>query len=256
MRQSRLAEPPDSQSRWAKGMDDMDITVLGTGVVGRTLAAGLAEQGHSLSVGTRDVAAALARTEPDGGKPPFRQWHHDHTDIELLRFADAAAGAEVVVNATAGGASLQILEAAGSGNLAGKVLMDVANALDFSLGMPPTLSVANTDSLGEQIQRTHPLAKVVKTLNTMTAAVMVNPARLEGGSEVFVAGDDAEAKDTVRSFLRGFGWPDANIVDLGGIRGSRGSEMYLPLWLSLMGALGTADFNIRLMRAKRPESGH
>ncbi len=151
------------------------------------------------------------------------------------------------MNATAGGASLQILDAAGSDNLAGKVLVDVANVLDFSQGMPPSLSVANTDSLGEQIQRTFQGARVVKTLNTMTAAVMVHPTRLGDRSEVFVAGDDAAAKDTVRDFLRGFGWVDANIVDLGGIRASRGVEMYLPLWLNLMGALGTADFNIKLV---------
>lgn len=227
----------------------MDIAVLGTGVVGRTLAAALAKQGHSLSVGTREVASTLARTEPDAmGNPPFRQWHDDHSEVELVTFADAAAAAEVIVNATAGGESLQILEGAGPDNLVGKVLMDVANALDFSQGMPPTLSVANTDSLGEQIQRAHPRAKVVKTLNTMTASVMVAPDRLGERSDVFVAGDDADAKDTVREFLRGFGWDNDSIVDLGGISASRGVEMYLPLWLSLMGAMGTADFNIRLVR--------
>lgn len=227
----------------------MDIAVLGTGVVGRTLAAALAKQGHSLSVGTREVASTLARTEPDAmGNPPFRQWHDDHSEVELVTFADAAAAAEVIVNATAGGESLQILEGAGPDNLVGKVLMDVANALDFSQGMPPTLSVANTDSLGEQIQRAHPRAKVVKTLNTMTASVMVAPDRLGDRSDVFVAGDDADAKDTVREFLRGFGWDNDSIVDLGGISASRGVEMYLPLWLSLMGAMGTADFNIRLVR--------
>ena len=227
----------------------MDIAVLGTGVVGRTLAAGLARQGHSLSVGTRDVASTLTRTEPDGmGNPPFRQWHDDHTDIDVVTFADAAATGEVVVNATAGGASLQILQAAGPENLAGKVLVDVANALDFSQGMPPRLAVANTDSLGEQIQRTHPRARVVKTLNTMTASVMVDPERLSDRSEVFVAGDDADAKATVCDFLRGFGWVDASIVDLGGITASRGVEMYLPLWLNLMGAVGTADFNVKLVQ--------
>ena len=227
----------------------MEIAVLGTGIVGRTLAGGLLEQGHSLTVGTRDVAATMARTEPDGmGNPPFRQWHEDRAGVGLATFEDAAAAADVVVNATAGGASLQILEAAGADNLTGKVLVDVANVLDFSHGMPPSLSVANTDSLGEQIQRAYPRARVVKTLNTMTAAVMVNPTRLDDTSEVFLAGDDAAAKDTVRELLRGFGWLDTNIVDVGGIRASRGLEMYLPLWLSLMGSLGTADFNIKLVK--------
>jgi predicted dinucleotide-binding enzyme len=183
------------------------------------------------------------------GTPPFGQWHSQHADVQLVALADAAAEAEVVVNATAGGTSLAALDAAGATNLAGKVLVDVANPLDFSQGMPPILSPTNTDSLGEQIQRAHPQARVVKTLNTMTATVMVDPARLPDSHEVFVAGDDQAAKEIVRDLLRQFGWPDANIRDLGGIRAARGLEMYLPLWLSLFGTLGTPEFNLKLVRA-------
>jgi len=228
----------------------MKIAVLGTGIVGRTLAGRLSELGHEVTVGTRDPAATLARTEPDQmGNPPYGRWQAQHAAVQLVPLADAAAEAEVVVNATAGGTSLAALDAAGATNLAGKVLADVANPLDFSQGMPPILSPSNTDSLGEQIQRAHPQARVVKTLNTMSATVMVDPARLPDSHEVFVAGDDQAAKETVRDLLHELGWPDEHIRDLGGIRAARGLEMYLALWLSLFGTLGTSEFNLRLVRA-------
>jgi predicted dinucleotide-binding enzyme len=228
----------------------MKIAVLGTGIVGRTLAGRLSELGHEVTVGTRDPAATLARTEPDQmGNPPYGRWQAQHAAVQLAPLADAAAEAEVVVNATAGGTSLAALDAAGATNLAGKVLVDVANPLDFSQGMPPILSPSNTDSLGEQIQRAHPQARVVKTLNTMSATVMVDPARLPDSHEVFVAGDDQAAKETVRDLLRQLGWPDEHIRDLGGIRAARGLEMYLALWLSLFGTLGTSEFNLKLVRA-------
>lgn len=228
----------------------MRIGVLGTGAVGRTLAARLREIGHDVTVGTRNPAATLARTESDGmSSPPFAQWQAEYPTIPLRQYAEAAAAAEVVVNATAGGGSLAALEAAGSDTLTGKVLLDVANPLDFSAGFPPRLSVANTDSLAEQIQRAFGSARVVKALNTMTASVMVEPARVSGNHHVFVAGDDVPAKATVQDLLRSVGWRDDQILDLGGLRAARGMEMYLPLWLSLMQTLGTADFNIAVMRA-------
>ena len=145
-------------------------------------------------------------------------------------------------------ASLEALEAAGPGNLAGKVLVDVANPLDFSQGMPPTLSVCNDDSLGERIQAALPDAKVVKALNTVTAAVMVDPGSLSEPGTILIAGNDAGAKDEVAALLRAFGWPEDSILDLGGIDAARGMEMYLPLWLRMMGALDTAAFNIRVVR--------
>ena len=214
------------------------------------LAGRLSELDHEVTVGTRDPAATLARTEPDQmGNPPYGRWQAQHAAVQLVPLADAAAEAEVVVNATAGGTSLAALDAAGPTNLAGKVLVDVGNPLDFSQGMPPILSPSNTDSLGEQIQRAHPQARVVKSLNTMTATVMVDPARLPDSHEVFVAGDDQAAKETVRDLLHELGWPDEHIRDLGGIRAARGLEMYLALWLSLFGTLGTSEFNLRLVRA-------
>jgi predicted dinucleotide-binding enzyme len=226
----------------------MKIAVFGTGVVGRTLAEGLSHQGHDMVVGTRDVDQTLARTEPDAmGNPPFSDWQGQHREVELTTF-EAASAAEIIINATSGGASLEALKAGGP-RLEGKVLVDVANPLDFSQGMPPTLLVANTDSLAEQIQQAFPKSKVVKALNTMNARLMIEPSRLPEGHEVFIAGEDAGAKETVRKLLQELGWELDNIVDIGGIRAARGLEMYLPLWLSLMGALGTADFNIKLVKA-------
>jgi predicted dinucleotide-binding enzyme len=226
----------------------MKIAVFGTGVVGRTLSEGLSKQGHDVAIGTRDVDQTLARTEADAmGNPPFSEWQNHHSEVQLTTFEAAASSAEVVVNATSGGGSLAALEAAGS-ELDGKVLVDVANPLDFTQGMPPTLSVANTDSLAEQIQQAFPSSKVVKALNTMNARLMIEPSRLPEEHAVFLAGEDAGAKDTVRRLLQELGWSSDNIVDVGGIRAARGLEMYLPLWLSLMGALGTADFNIKLVK--------
>jgi 8-hydroxy-5-deazaflavin:NADPH oxidoreductase len=228
----------------------MKIAVLGTGMVGRALAGRLAELGHDVVIGTRDVDQTLARNEPDAmGNPPYAEWQKGNPGVRLVAFPAAGAHGEVIVNATAGGGSLAALDAVGADNLAGKIVLDVANALDFSQGFPPTLSVANTDSLGEQIQRTFPEARVVKSLNTMNAYVMIDPARVPGRHNVFVAGDDAAAKQTVRELLGQIGWAEETIVDLGGIRAARATEMYLPLWLILFGVLGTGDFNIGIVRA-------
>jgi hypothetical protein len=148
----------------------MKIAVLGTGMVGRTLAGGLASLGHAVTVGTRDPRATLERSEPDGlGTPPYSAWAGEHPDVALDTFRQAAASADVVVNATNGQAAVPVLELAGADNLAGKVLVDVSNPLDFSADFPPTLFVKDTDSLGEQIQRAFPEARVVKTLNTVNA---------------------------------------------------------------------------------------
>jgi hypothetical protein len=206
----------------------MRVGVLGTGTVGKTLAAKLRDIGDEVKIGSRSAD----NPEADG------------------TFADAAEFGELVVNATAGTASLDALRAAGADNLAGKVLLDVANPLDSSKGFPPTLSVCNTDSLAEQIQREFPEARVVKALNTMNAEVMVRPGLVPGDHHVFAAGDDDEAKQLVREMLESFGWPTDRIMDLGGIQAARGMEMYLPLWLSLFQASGTGHINIAVLRAR------
>jgi len=208
-------------------------------MVGRTLGSKLVELGHEVRMGSREA-----------GNEAAVEWAGSAGEAASEgTFADAAEFGELVINATAGGASLEALSAADAKNLAGKVLVDVSNPLDFSGGMPPTLSVSNDDSLGEQIQEAFPDAKVVKSLNTVNAGVMVEPDALDGSTNVFVCGNDAGAKARVIELLETFGWLSGDIVDLGDITAARGTEMYLPLWLRLMGALGTPEFNIRLVQA-------
>jgi 8-hydroxy-5-deazaflavin:NADPH oxidoreductase len=212
----------------------MRIAVLGTGVVGRTIATRLAGLGHQVGMGSRtaDNATAAAWVQQTGAGSTHGT------------FAEVVGDAELVFNCTSGAGSLDAVRGVGAGNLAGKVLVDVANPLDHSHGMPPTLLVCNTDSLAEQLQRELPETKVVKALNTMSALVMVEPGRVPGQHDVFLCGDDDAAKAMVGEILRSFGWPDRSIVDLGQISAARGPEMYLALWLRLYGALGTGDFNI------------
>ena len=213
----------------------MRIAVLGTGVAGRTVAARLAELGHDVRHGTRDPAATRARED----------WS-DVPGTTLATFADAVADADLVVNASNGMASLEVLATAAE-QLAGKVLLDLANPLDFSQGFPPSLSVSNTDSLAEQIQRAHPDARVVKALNTMNAGLMVHPETLAGADHtVFVCGGDEDAKATVTALLRELGHTD--VLDLGGLDGARGTEMVLPLWVRLMQQLGTVHFQLKVVR--------
>ncbi len=221
----------------------MKIAVLGTGMVGRALAGRWDERGHEVTLGTRNPERTLAALA-DGG--PLADWIAGHPGVTLASFADAAGWGEVVVNATSGAVTLDALGAAGEANLAGKVLIDVSNPLDFTAGMPPTLFVKDTDSLGELVQRSFPAARVVKTLNTLNADLMVHPEALPEATSVFVSGDDAEAKAVVVRLLQEFG--HADVIDLGGIETARGPELWLPLWLRLMGALGTAGFNLKIVR--------
>jgi predicted dinucleotide-binding enzyme len=225
----------------------MNIAVLGTGMVGQALAGRLHELGHAVVVGTRDPAATLARSDADAmGNPPFSAWHAAHQGVGVATFAEAAAGAELVVNASSGAVTLDVLRLAGADHLAGKVLVDIANPLDFSAGFPPSLSVKDTDSLGETVQREFPDTRVVKTLNTLNASLMVDPRSLGESSTVFVSGNDADAKATVVELLTSFGHDD--VIDLGDITGARGTEMLLPIWLRLMGTLGSAQFNFKIVR--------
>jgi predicted dinucleotide-binding enzyme len=225
----------------------MKTAILGTGTVGRTIAARLVELGHGVTIGTRDAEATLARTDADAmGNAPFAAWAAGNPDVTVTSFANAAAGSELIINATNGGASLDVLALVGADNLGGKVILDLANPLDFSHGMPPTLLVKDTDSLGEQIQRAFPAARVVKSLNTLNAGLMVHPDQLSESSTVFVSGNDADAKNTITALLKDFGHRD--IIDLGDITTARGTEMLLPVWLRLWDALGTPAFNFKIVR--------
>ncbi|HEX7412037.1 MAG TPA: NAD(P)-binding domain-containing protein [Bacteroidales bacterium] len=214
----------------------MKIAILGTGMVGVSIGTKLIELGHQVKMGSRTADNPKAREWADAYGPSASQG----------TYADAAAFAEIVFNCTQGQSSLDALNLAGKENLAGKTLVDVANPLDFSKGMPPSLTICNTDSLGETIQRAFPDAKVVKTLNTMNCQLMVNPELIKSESSVFVSGNDANAKEEVSNLLKEFGWNE--IIDLGDITTARGTEQLLPIWVRLLGALGTPMFNFKIAR--------
>ncbi|HWI51691.1 MAG TPA: NAD(P)-binding domain-containing protein [Symbiobacteriaceae bacterium] len=214
----------------------MRIGVLGSGMVGQAIAAKLVELGHDVMVGTRSPEK-------------LQEWRKGVGErAQVSSFAATAAHGEIVFNATSGAGSLKALGLAGAENLNGKILIDIANPLDFSNGMPPSLFISNTDSLGEQIQRAFPDVLVVKTLNTMNASLMVNPRQVaDGDHHIFVCGNDAQAKARVTEILTDwFGW--RNVIDLGDITTARGTEMLLPIWVRLWGALGTPMFNFKIAR--------
>jgi 8-hydroxy-5-deazaflavin:NADPH oxidoreductase len=215
----------------------MKIAVFGTGSAGQTIATKLISLGHEVMLGSRSEVheTGLAWVAANGPR------------ASLGTFATAAAFGELVFNCTSGFGSLPALESAAEG-LMGKLLIDVTNPLDFSQGFPPSLFTGNTDSLGEQAQRVLPTTKVVKALNHVTANVMVDAARVAAGDhDALICGNDAEAKAQVTSILmEWFGWQ--RVIDLGDIGKSRGTESYLALWVRLYAALGTADFNLKIMR--------
>ena len=214
----------------------MRHTVLGTGTVGQTIGSKLTSLGHQVCMGSRSAtnASAVAWAAIAGNGASHGT------------FADAAAFGEIVWNCTPGAHTLAVAEAA-SEHLRGKVLIDLANPLNFSAGFPPYLDIANRDSLAEQLQRAQPEARVVKTLNTMSVAVMVDPSRVPGEHDVLVCSDDDGAKGIVREVLGEFGWTDP--IDLGPLSAARGTEAWLLLWTRLYGALGTGDFNIKIQKA-------
>jgi predicted dinucleotide-binding enzyme len=215
----------------------MQIGVLGTGMVGKAIGSKLVALGHEVKMGSRtpDNESAAGWVAEAGER------------ASQGTFADAAAFGEVVFNCTSGGASLDALRAAGAENLAGTVLVDVANTLDFSEGRPPSLLVTTKESLGEQIQSEFPEARVVKTLNTVNCDVMVDASLVPGDHDMFVSGNDEAAKAEVRSLLGDFGWPAERVIDLGDITCARGQELYVVLWLRLWGVVGGSRFNIKLV---------
>jgi predicted dinucleotide-binding enzyme len=213
----------------------MDIGVLGTGTVGQTIASKLVQLGHHVMMGSREAANPKAIT-----------WAKDQGRTATFgTFANAASFGEIVINCTLGSASLDALRQAGSENLKDKILIDTANPLHYEDRIW-TLTVCNTDSLGEQIQREFPECRVVKTLNTVNANVMVDPGKLPGKTDIFVSGDSADAKATVIMILREwFGWK--SVVDLGDITTARGVEMYVMLWQNLRHAVASHRFNIKVI---------
>ncbi|MEV4621785.1 NAD(P)-binding domain-containing protein [Asanoa sp. NPDC049573] len=215
----------------------MRIGILGTGTVGQTFGTRLRNLDHEVTLGAREA-----------GNPRAVEWAEAHA-ASCGTFADAVAGADLVINATAGQYAVGALEmAGGNAALAGKVVLDVSNPLDFASG-ELRLTVCNTDSVGEQLQRAFPDARVVKSLNTVNGSVMVEPSLVPGQHTIFIAGEDADAKQVVIGLLGQFGWAKGSVLDLGGIKESRGMEMYMPLWVSIMRALdGNLAFNINVVQ--------
>ena len=229
----------------------MKVAILGTGSVGQTIASKLSSLGHQVMIGTRDVSEKLASKEKDHyGNQPFVEWYKTNGEIKLGTFAEAAAFGEMVINATQGIDSVNALKQADQKNINGKILIDISNPLDFSKGMPPSLlpELSNTHSLAEEIQQTFLEVKVVKTLSSMWAGLMVNPEMINNGDHTnFICGNDPEAKEKVKSLLKEFGWKSENILDLGAISSARGTESILPLWLRIMGAKQTSAFNFKVV---------
>jgi len=214
----------------------MQIGVLGSGVTAQTIGSKMVQLGHEVMLGSRDEAnpASVAWAKEEGGQHAL-----------YGTFMNAAKFGEIVFNCTLGSASMEALQQAGAENLKGKILIDTSNPLDRATDMW-TLTISNTDSLGELIQRTFPETNVIKTLNTVNANVMVDPAKLLERTHVFVSGNDIEAKAMVVRILRDwFGWRD--IIDLGGIETSRSVEMYVLLWHSLRNAISSQRFNIKVV---------
>ena len=217
----------------------MKIAVLGTGMVGNSIGSKLTQLGHQVMMGSRtnDNEKAAAWMQSAGA------------NASQGTFSDAAKSGEIIFNCTSGMASLEALKLAGAENMKGKIIVDIANPLDFSKGMPPTLSIINDHSLGEEIQKAFPESKVVKTLNTLNAHLMTNPSAVNNGDHtIFICGNDTDAKASVRKILNSFGWKDECIIDLGDITNARGTEQLLPIWIRLMGALGTPMFQFKIVK--------
>ncbi len=208
----------------------MKIGILGTGVVGKTLAAKLNELGHEVMIGTRSVSETMAKTETDMmGSPPFKDWHTNNPKIKLGSFADAAQFGEMIILATHGVATTKAIDSAGTNNFKSKVVVDTTNPLDFSQGMPPKFAATLGNSLGGQIQKYIPEAKVVKAFNTINAYVMVSPKREEGDPDFFVAGNDEEAKNKIKSLAEKMGWK--RVIDIGDISNSYWLEAMTMFWV-------------------------
>ncbi|MHB9034018.1 MAG: NADPH-dependent F420 reductase [Anaerolineae bacterium] len=226
----------------------MKIGILGTGTVGRTLADKLQQLGHSVVIGTRDPADTLKREEnTESGLTAMRAWLHDHAEIPLKTMAEAAEFAEMVICAVDGLVLQDALEAANPGNLYGKILVDLTNAVTGAPDGSSGLLVANTESMAERVQRSLPKTRVVKTLNNISAPLMVDPQQLaNGGHTVFLCGNDGDARQQVHELLQQMGWSD--VIDLGDLSAARSLEMLVLLWFNLWQTLGTEMFNLKVVR--------
>lgn len=223
----------------------MKIGIIGSGVVAQTLGSKLVEQEHDVVLGTRDPKKL---DEKKLFASTLREWQEQVKNrAKVASFAEAAAHGEILINATSGEVSIDALKLAAADKVGPKILIDVSNELDHSKGMPPVVLASQERCVAERIQATFPDLKVVKTLNTVGAPVMVNPKAVGGGDHtVFLSGNDPDAKTQVTKLLKSFGWSD--VLDLGDIGSARGPEMYLAMWIRLWGATKTGMLNVKVVR--------
>jgi predicted dinucleotide-binding enzyme len=223
----------------------MKVGIIGTGVVAQTLGSKLLELGHDVALGTRDPQKL---DEKKTFAVTLREWLVAVKGrARVFTFRDAAVHGELLINATLGEASVEALQRAEVGAVGSKILIDTANDLDYGKGMPPRSRASQDNCLAEKIQSAFPDLRVVKSLNTIGAPVMVNPRAVGGGDHtVFVSGNDPDAKAQVTELLKSFGWQD--VMDLGDISSARGPEMYMAMWIRLWGATRTGLINVRVVR--------
>src|SRR5258706_998908 len=219
----------------------MKIGILGTGEVGNLIGSRLIENGHHVMMGGRE-------SKNEKGLDFVKK--HSSENALYGTFEAASNFGEIIFNATNGRFALEALNLAHT-DFAGKIIIDIANPLDFTT-TPPTLisEFANTNSIGENIQQQYPKAKVVKTLNTFGMTLGVNPKQLKNGNHsVFVSGNDESAKAKTKTLLTEFGWEIDNIIDLGDITGARAMEMYLILAVRMKMLFGESIFNIKVIKS-------
>jgi 8-hydroxy-5-deazaflavin:NADPH oxidoreductase len=230
----------------------MKVAILGTGSVGQTFAEKFISLGYQVMMGTRNVENTLARKATDNyGSLPFAEWHSKNQTVQLGTFSDTVKFGDIVLNALQGAVTLSTIEACDAADFDNKIIIDIANPLDFSRGFPPALieGLNNTNSLGEEVQKILPNAKVVKTLNTMYSGIMINPAMIGNGNHTnYICGNDADAKAKVIEILKSFGWNAENILDLGDITNARGTESTLLIWTRIYGATKTGAFNLSIVK--------
>jgi predicted dinucleotide-binding enzyme len=206
------------------------IGILGTGGVGRTLAVKLFSEGHEVMIGTRNVDETLSKTESDAaGNLPFKEWQEENHNINLGTFADAAKFGEAIILATLGIVTLNAIDMSGKENFKNKVVIDTTNPLDFSKGVPPQFTATPGNSLGEQIQKHIPEARLVKAFNTIGAHIMINPKREEGIPDLFIAGNDESVKNQFKDLIGNWGW--GSIIDMGDISQAYWLETFAMLWI-------------------------
>jgi predicted dinucleotide-binding enzyme len=220
----------------------MKIGVLGTGIVGETIATALVGKKHLVRMGSRSMNNEKAEA-----------WVKKANDYASQGdFNDAASFGEIVFLALNGEHALDAINLIDPESVAGKVVVDITNPLDFSRGMPPRIihGLGGNNSLGEEIQRALPGAYVVKALNTINCNVMVDPRSVNKGEHtLFLCGNNADAKNQLKHFLvDNFNWRADNLLDLGPIESARVTEAYVPLWVSIMQAVGTPLFSIQVVK--------